>query len=111
MNAVENQGYLGNFAENETVHIMFSAADTDGETMDFGGSPQIVIFKGSNEDWVQTGMTYAKISGMDGLYRVTVVTTDSFYIVDTDYSMVVIGTVDGKGVDAAFCSFSIAKRV
>jgi hypothetical protein len=104
--------YLGDFAANSPVDIMFDTT-SNGAPITLGGTPSVKVYKanGLTEDTAGVTLT-VDFDGVTGLHHVRVVTTGVFYAAGNTYHAVLAaGTVDGVSVAGRVLgAFSIDSR-
>lgn len=106
--------WLGDLTENQTVDFKFSTHQADGTPITLAGTPVVKIYKANATDSeVATGVTLTvDFDTVTGLHHVRIDTSDAFYAVANDYSVVITtGTVDGVSVvGTVLATFSIENR-
>ncbi len=105
--------YLGELIDGGTHDFKFTTVNSSGVPTQLAGSPSIGVYKDNNtaEDTTAPTLT-VDFDGRTGLNHVRLVLTDGFYVVDTDYQVVITaGTVSGDSVVGyVVAQFSIANR-
>jgi hypothetical protein len=106
--------YLGNLTEDQVIDFKFSTHKADGTPITLAGTPVVKVWKANATDSeVATGVTLAvDFDGVTGMHGVRIDTSDAFYAVANDYSVVITtGTVDGVSVvGTVLATFSIQNR-
>lgn len=104
--------YFGDIELNGTIHIAFNSSAVAGESATITGGTYTIYKDDATGTETTTGVTISvDHDGHTGSHLATVVCTDAFYAVGTDYSLHVDGgTVDGKNQNVFIGSFSIENR-
>jgi hypothetical protein len=106
--------YHGDIKEDEPISWDFNTNSTASVPITLAGSPTLAVYKDANLTQSTTGPAITvDFDGVTGLHHVAVVTTDSFYVTGSDYSVVLAaGTVDSVSVVGVVVgSFSIENRL
>lgn len=106
--------YLGDLIDGGTHDFKFSTFDQTGAGATLSGTPVISCYKDNSITQTTAGITLTvDFDSLTGLNHVRLVLTDSFYVADTDYDLVITtGTVDGISiVGRKIASFSISNRL
>lgn len=103
---------LGNYAEDATIHFMWSTNDANGASITRATNGTVSVYKAANTTQTTTGITDGEDhDSLTGIHMVTVDTSDAFYATGNDYMVVLSGaTIDGQTVNAVLARFSIEKR-
>ncbi len=104
--------YLGDYADDETVHFMWSTNAADGSSITRATNGTISVYKDDSTTQTTTGVTDTEdFDTLTGIHHCKIVTTDAFYTTATDYTVVLsAATIDGKTVNAVLAHFSIQNR-
>lgn len=104
--------YLGDFLPGDTVYCWWSTNGADGASITRATNGTVSVYKNSNTTQTTTGVTDTEdFDALTGVHVVAVATTDSFYVANEDYAIVLSGaTVDGVTVNAVLGQFSICRR-
>ena len=102
--------YVGDFLAGESVNVYFNTNDADGAAVTIT-SPLCRVYKNGTTSYLAATVT-ADVDSQTGFHRVTITTSSdsSFYAADSDFAVVVSGTVDSQSVRAVVGRFSIQKR-
>lgn len=102
--------YLGDFQAGETVNAYFSTNNQSGAAVTIT-SAACRVYKNATTSYL-AGTVTVDIDSQTGFHRVTITTSSdsSFYAADSDFAVVVSGTVDSQSVRAVVGRFSIQKR-
>jgi hypothetical protein len=102
----------GDIATQQTLYFMFST-NAAGVPTTLAGTPALSVYKDDSVTQTTTGVTLTvDLDSVTGLHSVKIVTTDAFYAVGHDYSVVITtGTVGGvSAVGYVVGAFSIENR-
>ena len=105
--------YLGDFAEDDTVTLLFNTVDSNGAAIAPAVDGTISVYKENDVTQSVAGVTYtSSFDGVTGVNLVLVDTSaDAFYAANFDYEIVLTGaTIDGETVNAVLGQFSIGNR-
>ena len=105
--------YLGDYAEDATLHFKWNTVATDGASVTRATDGALWVYKDdATGTEVQTGITDTEdFDGLTGVHHCKIVLTDAFYATAADYTVVLKGAVlDGKTVNAVLATFSIKNR-
>ncbi len=104
--------YLGDYADDETVHFMWSSNAADGSSITRATNGTISVYKDDSTTQTTTGVTDTEdFDSLTGIHHCKIATTDAFYTTATDYIVVLsAATIDGKTVNAVLAHFSIQNR-
>jgi hypothetical protein len=104
--------YLGNIAENQTVHFLFCTNDGGGAAVAPTTAGTVSVYKDNDTTQTTTGVTYTpSFDGIAGINLVSIDTTDAFFGPGHDFAIVLSGAViDGETVNAVLAAFSIEHR-
>lgn len=105
--------YLGDFAEDATVHFLWSSFDADGGSITRTVDGTISVYKDNGLTQSTAGITEAEdFDGVTGIHSCTIdLSADAFYATGSNYSVVLSGaTIDGETVNAVLREFSIENR-
>ncbi|MGB0141520.1 MAG: hypothetical protein ACPF8W_00450 [Luminiphilus sp.] len=102
--------YVGDFQAGESVNVYFNTNDADGAAVTITSSA-CRVYKNGTTSYLAATVT-ADVDSQTGFHRVTISTSSdsSFYAADSDFAVVVSGTVDSQSVRAVVGRFSIQKR-
>ena len=102
--------YLGDFQAGETVNAYFNTNDADGAAVTITSSAARV-YKNNTTSYESATVT-VDVDSQTGFHSVNIDTStaSSFYAADSDFAIVVSGTVDSQSVRAVVGRFSIQKR-
>ena len=104
--------YLGDFAEDATVHFMWSTNDGNGASVAPTVAGTVSVYKDNGVSQSTAGVTDARaFDGLVGIHACTIITTDAFYATGSNFSVVLsASTIDGETVNAPLAHFSIQNR-
>lgn len=105
--------YLGDFESQQTVRFGWTTNDGSGAGATRSVNGTISVYKDGNVVQSTAGVTDTEdFDSITGVHLVTIVTTDAFYAIGSDYMVVLSGaTVDGiSPVVAVLAHFSIENR-
>ena len=111
--------YLGDFAEDATVHYMWDTFDSSGASITRATDGSIRIYKdnGVAEKTTANGITDTEdFDTQTGIHVLTIDTSNDtgdggFWVTGSNYTVVLNGaTIDGQTVNAVLCHFSIENR-
>ena len=104
--------YFGDIVENGTIHMAFNSSAVAGESATITGGTYTVYKDDATGSETTTGVTISiDHDGHTGSHIATIVCTNVFYAVATDYFLHLDGgTVDGKNQNVFVGSFSIENR-
>ncbi len=108
--------YLGDFAEDETIYTWFTTNDADGGRVAFSAALETADFeviKDGNATGTTAGITTDEdFDSKTGIHKVTVATTDAFYVTGSDYALLMYPdeTVDSQSVAHVVATWSIENR-
>jgi len=105
--------WIGNLAEDQAAYFRFSTHKADGTPITLAGTPALSVYKDDNDTQTTTGVTLSvDDDGVTGMHTVKIDTSDAFYAVGSDYSVVITtGTVDSVSVvGTVLATFSIENR-
>lgn len=105
--------YLGDFADNQTIHFAWNSCDQDGESITRAVNGTIHVYKNDAAGTeVTTGVTDTEdFDSLTGVHYCKIVTTDAFYAAGADYTVILkASTIDGETVNAVLAHFSIENR-
>lgn len=106
-------GNLGNIGEESTLNFHFTTIDTAGAPTTLAGTPVLSVYKNGSASQTTTGVTLVVDFDMTtGLHQVAIATTDAFYAMGNDFSVIITtGTVGGTSVKGYVVGlFSIEDR-
>jgi hypothetical protein len=104
--------YHGDISSQQTLYVTFTT-NAAGVPTTLAGTPVLSIYKDDSTAETTTGITLVvDLDELDGFNSVKIQTTDAFYAVGHDYSVVITtGTVGGvRAVGYVVGSFSIENR-
>lgn len=108
------RGYLGNFAEDATVHFKWNTFDDNGASVTRATNGTIYVYKDDNTaDETTTGVTDTEDHDSNtGVHHCKIDTSaDAFYATGHEYFVVVKSmTVDGDSISTCLAHFSIENR-
>jgi len=105
--------HLGDLLEDQSIDFTFTTITAEGVPFTLAGSPVLSVYKSNSVTQTTTGPTLSvDFDGVTGLNHVRMATTDAFYVVATDYSVVITtGTVNSVSVVGyVVAQFSIENR-
>lgn len=104
--------YLGDYVEDETLYFTWHTSDSSGASITRSTDGTISVYKDGGVAQTTTGVTDTEdFDGVTGVHLVTIVLTDAFYVVGSDYSIVLsAATIDTQTVNATLAHFSIENR-
>ncbi len=104
--------YFGDIEVNGTIEIPFNTNNSNGAAVTFTGTTVKVYKDNATGTEVTTGVTLSKDhDGITGAHIVTVVCTDAFYAVGSNYLVLLeAATIDSQTVNAWVGYFSIEHR-
>ena len=102
--------YIGDFQAGETINAYFSTNDQSGAAVTITSSAARV-YKNNTTSYESATVT-VDVDSQTGFHSVNIDTStaSSFYAADSDFAIVVSGTVDSQSVRAVVGRFSIQKR-
>jgi len=106
--------FLGDFAEDSTLHFMWDSADADGASITRATNGTISVYKNNSTTQSTAGITDTEdFDSLTGVHAVTIdLSADAFYATGANYTVVLSGaTIDGQTVNATLAHFSIQNRV
>ena len=105
--------YLGDIEEDSTIDFMWSSNDGAGGSVDRATNGQVRVYKGNGTVETTIGVTDDEaFDGLLGVHHTRIVTTNVFYAIANDYTVVLQGAViDGETVNAVLAHFSIENRL
>jgi hypothetical protein len=111
---IQPAGYVGDYAEDDTVYFLWSTAQADGASVARGAAGTVAVFIDSGTTEITDGVTdTAEFDGKTGLQLCTIdLSASASYATGKDYSVVCTGmTVDTiANINAVIGSFSIENR-
>lgn len=105
--------YLGDFAEDATVHFMWSSNDSDGASITRATDGTISVYKDNGVSQSTAGVTDTEdFDSLTGVHAVTIdLSADAFYAINANYTVVLsAATIDGQTVNTPIAHFSIENR-
>ena len=105
--------YFGDFAEDQTVYIPFSTSDSDGAGIARATDGTIRVYKDDGTTEYTSDITDSdSFDSHDGINMLKIETTNAWYTVGHDYTVVLDGaTIDGVAdVNVVIGTFSIENR-
>jgi hypothetical protein len=113
INQIGLSQYLGDFAEDSTVHFVWYTNGTDGAAITRSTDGTITVFKDGATSGTTKGVTgtedFNSVTGIHSCHINTAVS--AFYVAGADYSVVLSGaTVDSISVAGTLREFSIENR-
>ncbi len=102
--------YIGDFQAGESVNVYFSTNNQSGAAVTMT-SATCRVYKNNTDSFVSATVS-VDVNSQTGFHRVTVDTSSdsSHYAANSDFALVVAGTVDSQSVRAVVGRFSIQKR-
>lgn len=102
--------YIGDFQAGESINAYFSTNDQTGAAVTITSSA-CRVYKNATTSYLAATVT-VDVDSQTGFHRVDISTSadSSFYDADSDFAIVVTGTVDSQSVRAVVGRFSIQKR-
>jgi len=105
--------YLGDFAEDETVHFIWASNDAAGGSVTRATDGTVSVYKDNGTTQSTQGVTDTEdFDSTTGIHVCTIdLSSDAFYAVGANYTVVVTGAViDSQTVNAPIAHFSIQNR-
>ncbi len=105
--------YLGDFNEDQTVHLKWSTNEAGGASVTRSTDGTLYVYKDdATGTEVTTGITDTEDhDSLTGVHHCKIVTTDAFYATGADYFVVLkAATIDGETVNHPIAHFSIENR-
>lgn len=106
--------YLGDFAEDATIDLMWSTNDRNGASVSPTVAGEIRVYKDNGVAESLAGITDARDFDTDqiGIHALTIdLSADAFYAIGSNYTVVLNGaTIDGQAVNAVLAHFSIENQ-
>ncbi len=105
--------YLGDFAEDATVHFIWDSNDSDGASITRATDGTISVYKDNGVAQSTAGVTDTEdFDSLTGIHACTIdLSADAFYATGSNYSVVLsAATIDGQTVNAVLAHFSIENR-
>lgn len=105
--------WLGDFAEDTTVHFMWSSVGTDGASITRSTDGTVAVYKDNGTTESVAGVTDTEdFDSLTGIHVCTIdLSADAFYAVGANYSVVLqSATIDTVVVSAVLAHFSIENR-
>ncbi len=105
--------YLGDYQEDSTVYFNWATNDKSGASITRATDGTIKVYKDDGTTESTTGITDTEdFDGLTGVHNCKIdLSSDAFYAVGHDYSVVLAGAViDGQTVNAVLATFSIQNR-
>jgi hypothetical protein len=106
--------YLGDYAEDATLHFKFNTIDESGDPITLAGTPSVCVYKADGTTQSAAGTTLTvDFDSVTGLHHVEIdLSADAFYATGNDYQVTIAaGTVDGASVvGVVLADFSIENR-
>jgi len=113
INQIGLSQYLGDFTEDSTVHFIWQTCGTDGAAITRSTDGTISVYKNNGTTQSTAGVTDTEdFDGVTGIHACTIdLSTDAFYAVGGNYSVVLSGAVvDSISVAGTLREFSIENR-
>lgn len=106
--------YIGDFRAGVTIRHFFNTNAVAGESITMATDGTFQVYKDGDVTQDTDGLTFLEdFDGLTGVHRVTIDTTAdaTFYSEGSDFMVAVSGaTIDGKAINAALFTFSLANR-
>jgi predicted GH43/DUF377 family glycosyl hydrolase len=107
--------YLGDYAEDATLHFKFNTIDESGDPVTLAGTPSVCVYKadGTTQSTAGVEPIVVDFDSITGLHHVEIdLSVDAFYATGNDYQVTIAaGTVDGNSVvGVVLADFSIENR-
>lgn len=104
--------YLGDFQKNAIVNYIWETCDASGNSMNPTVSGVAIVYQSSNTTQSTSGITYTVgFDGLVGVHNVQVDTSNPFYTIANDYSVIVSGiTLDSRIINTTLMKFSLENR-
>ena len=104
--------YLGDFADQQTVHFMWDSSDSNGASITRSTDGTVSVYKDNGLTQTTVGVTDTEdFDSLTGIHVCTIATTDSFYVTGSNYTVVLsAATIDTQTVNAVLAHFSIENR-
>ena len=93
-------GNLGNIKQGDTLNFHFTTIGATGAPTILAGTPVLSVYKNGDPTQTTAGITLVvDFDTTTGLNQVEIVTTDAFYTMGNDFSVIITtGTVGGTSV-------------
>lgn len=108
--AAMGQQTLGTFAEDDTIHFLWTTVDSAGEPVTRSTDGTVSVYKDNGTTQSTAGVTDAEdFDGLTGVHAVTIdLSADAFYATGSNYIVTINGAVvDGVTVNAPIAYFTI----
>ncbi len=105
---------LGDFAEDATVHFMWSTNDSNGASITRSTAGEVRVYKDNGVSQSTAGVTDTlNFDTLTGVHVCTIdLSADAFYSTGSNYTVVLQGaTIDTRDMNAVLAHFSIENRV
>lgn len=104
------QQSLGSFAEDDTIHFMWTTVDSTGEPVTRSTDGTVSVYRDNGTTQSTAGITDTEdFDGLTGVHAVTIdLSADAFYTANSDYTVTINGAVvDGVTLNAPIAYFTI----
>lgn len=105
--------YLGDFAEDATVHFIWASYDSSGASVTRATDGTVSVYKDNGTTQSTAGVTDTEdFDTLTGIHACTIDTSaDAFYATGANYTVVLsAATIDGQTVNAVLAHFSVENR-
>lgn len=110
--------YVGDFPADQAIYFLWDTNDANGASITRSADGTISVYKDNSdgssfdETQVTTGITNDEdFDGLTGIHECCITTTDAWYEVGHDYTVVLsAATIDEQTVNAVLARFSIENR-
>lgn len=105
--------YLGDYAEDGTLHFIWSSNDAVGASITRATDGTVSVYKDNGVTQSVAGITDTEdFDSLTGIHACTIdLSADAFYATGSNYSVVLsASTIDGQTVNAVLANFSIENR-
>lgn len=105
--------WLGDFAEDSTLHFIWSSNDASGASITRATDGVVSVYKDNGVAQSVAGITDTEdFDSLTGIHACTIdLSSDAFYATGSNYSVVLsASTIDGQTVNAVLANFSIENR-
>ncbi len=105
--------YLGDYAEDATLHFKWGSNDADGASITRSGNGVISVYKADGTTQVTAGITDTEdFDSLTGVHHCKIdLSAATFYAIAGDYQVVLsAATINTQGVNAPIAHFSIENR-
>ena len=106
--------YLGDFAEDDTLHFLWSTVDAAGASVTRATDGTVQVYKDNGTTQSVAGVTDTEdFDSLTGVHACTIdLSADAFYATAANYTVVLAAAViDGNTINAPLAHFSIENRM